>query len=127
MNRALHKDNTDNGFVGGVVNEDMLADPTFIPHLDVLLASIAQRFGFNPVSLQRFILASNDDELHELPALYLHVQALNASKIHYMCQVLLRSEPFDHYISLLRRMSALIRTAKTGKRQTIISLIAGSY
>lgn len=68
----------------------MLVDPHIILHLDVLQANISQRLYFNPHILQRFLVSSYDDELKERADRDLIVPVLNASQIHYICQVLLR-------------------------------------
>lgn len=77
VNPALRKGITGNGFVGSFVSQDILAHLTAIPHRDVLLENIAQRFDVNPAALNRFLLTSYENELHEFSEKDLNVQALN--------------------------------------------------
>lgn len=65
MNPAVNCDKNGNGFVRGFVNEDMLADPTIIPHKTVIQTNIAQRLGVHPAALECFLVTSYDDEVDE--------------------------------------------------------------
>lgn len=125
--RRLHQNKNGKTFFGGFVNNDMPVVPNIILHVDVLQANIFQRFGFNPYILQLFPVSSCYDEVNEHSNSYLTVLALNASPIHYICQVLLRGEIFDHYTPILRRMSVFICAPGTVKTETIMSIIAGIY
>lgn len=116
-----------NGFADSFLNQDVLADPTVIPHSAVLQANIAQRLGVNHMPLQHFLVVSYDDEFHEHTARHLEVQALNVSQIHYICQVLLRRDLFYHNTELCRRKTVFIGLAGTVKTQTIMSLIVWTY
>lgn len=126
MNPEVHHDNNGSGFVEGFVNQDMLADPTVIPHYDVLQSNIGERFGVNPVSLQGFLVASYYDKVHESVASDLHLQSLNESQTDYICQVLLLSDLFDDYSTLRHLMCALNGPAETVRTQTILTLISGT-
>lgn len=108
------------------VNNDMLVDPNIIPHVEVLQANIAQRFGFNPYSLQQFLASSYDVEVNELADIYLLVRPVNVSQIHYIYQVLVHSHVFDHDTPICRRLCSLI--CQTGKvKNQILSLNTAMY
>lgn len=124
---ALHQENNANYFFGIFLNQNTIADQTVIAHQDVLQANISHRFSVNTAALQSFLVTSYDDEVHESSAKDLNVQAQNTDQIHYIWQVLLRSEIFDHYKTVRNHMYALIGPARPGKTQTIISLISGTY
>lgn len=81
----------------------------------------------NPAPLQRFIMDFYEDEVDEIVAPASDVETLNASQIHDKCQVLLRSELFDHHIPLRSRMNAWSGPAGTGETQTTMSPIAETY
>lgn len=126
LNLALRTDNTVKGSVVRFVKQDMIAYPTFIPHQNVLLSNILELFYVNAAPLQRFLIASYDDQVYEDPAWYLEVHPLNASQIHCTCPVLLRRKMFGHYTPLRRFMTDLNGLAVMGETQTIISLIDGT-
>lgn len=109
------------------MNDDILADATVILHQYVLLTNIARGIGVNPAPLQRFLVASDDYEVHKRSEWDLNVQVLKASQIHYICKVLLHSDLFGHYKPLRRLMTVLIGEAGTSKAQKVMQLISGTY
>lgn len=127
MNPEVHHDNNGNDFVKSFVNQDMLADSTIILPQDILQANFTQRFGVNRASLQGFPVVPYGDEVHERATRYLNLRSLNASQIHYICHVLLLSELFDYYTTVRHLISVFLGPVETGKKQTIMSLISGTY
>lgn len=113
--RILNQDQNCKTFVGGFVNNYILVHPHIIPYVDVPHANVAQRFGFNPYSLQRFLVPSYHDELNERTDRDLLLPALNAIQIYSICQVLLCSEIFDHFTPIRRGMCAFISLPEMGK------------
>ena len=51
-----------NAFVGGFVNNDLIFSPNTVPHLDVLTATLAQRYEDLPACLRRLLQGCYDNE-----------------------------------------------------------------
>lgn len=62
VNAAVRRGNHGNAFVGGFLNNDLVGNPIYVPHVDFLSAHIATRFGSIPAPFRRFFEVFYDDE-----------------------------------------------------------------
>ena len=119
--------NEGDGFVGGLVNGDMVLNPANVPPVQDLIDRYLTGFGNYNGDLQRFVTAAYDDEQTERADRDLLVEPLIANQFVFICQVLLQNPTFNHYLPLRQRSTALIGPPGTGKTKTIMSLIAATY
>lgn len=112
-----------NGFARVFLKNDRLADQTVILHQCAWQANIGQRLVVNAAALQRFLVPSYDNEVHEHTVRDLNVETFNSTQMNYICSVFLHNKLVEQYTKLSSNMCAFIKQTAARNTGTIMSII----